>query len=98
MTAAERLIALAGQTGTAAALLLLIGTGATAGEALVDYSELATGTAEQHLLVDKSIITPPTVFAGGMAPATVQRDPFQHIRQDDNEVVLIIAAMLGELL
>jgi hypothetical protein len=36
-------------------------------------------------------------FAGGMATAPVQRDPFQRIRQDDDEVVLIIVAMLGEL-
>lgn len=50
MTAAERLVQLAGRTGTAAALLLAIGTGATAGEALVNYSGLPSGTAAQHLL------------------------------------------------
>lgn len=51
-TAAERLVHLAGTTGTAAALLLMIGSGATAGEALVDYSGLPSGTAAEHLLVD----------------------------------------------
>lgn len=49
-TAAERLVALAGTTGTAAALLLLIGTGPTAGDALVDYSGLSSGTAAEHIL------------------------------------------------
>ena len=53
MTAAERLVALAGQAGTAGALLLLIGAGATAGAALVNYSGLASGTAAEHLLVER---------------------------------------------
>lgn len=52
-TAAERLLSLAGTTGTAAALLLAIGTGATAGGALVNYSGMASGTAAEHLLVEK---------------------------------------------
>jgi hypothetical protein len=65
MTAAERLIALAGQTGTAAALLLLIGTGATAGDTLVDYSGLETGTAAQHLLADQADHQSNEVHGGG---------------------------------
>jgi len=52
MTAGDRLRFLAGQAGAAGALLLLIGSGATAGDALVDYSGLPTGTAAQHLLAD----------------------------------------------
>ena len=60
MTAAERLLALAGTTGTAAALLLAIGTGATAGAALVDYSGLASATAAEHLLVDAAPTQPIT--------------------------------------
>jgi len=51
MTAGQRLNALAG-SGTAGVLLLLIGSGATAGAALVNYSGLPTGTAAQHLLTD----------------------------------------------
>jgi len=52
MTAAERLLALSKATGAASALLLAIGSGATAGEALVDYSHLSTNTAAIHLLAD----------------------------------------------
>ena len=52
MTAAERLVALAGSTGTAAALLLLLASGATAGEALTAYSGLDGETAAVHLLTD----------------------------------------------
>jgi hypothetical protein len=50
-TAAERLVTLAG-AGTAGALLLLIGTGSTAGAALVDYSRLPSATAAVHLMTD----------------------------------------------
>ena len=52
MTAAERLLALSKVTGAASALLLAIGSGVTAGEALVDYSGLSTNTAAIHLLTD----------------------------------------------
>lgn len=52
MTAAERLVALAGSTGSAAALLAMIGSGGTTGAALVNYSGLPTGTASDHLLTD----------------------------------------------
>ncbi len=88
MTAADRLRALAGQTGTAAALLLLIGAGSTAGDALVNYSGLATGAAEQHLLADRA-----SQQAGGGWSA--QQDQLEHILQDDNEVMMIVIAMLG---
>lgn len=52
MTAGERLVLLAGTGGVAATLLLAIGSGATSGAALVNYSQLASGTAAEHLLVD----------------------------------------------
>jgi hypothetical protein len=55
MTAAERLLQLAGATGTAAVLLLSIGTGATAGDALVEYSGLESATASEHLLADVAV-------------------------------------------
>ena len=52
MTAAERLVELAGTGGTAGVLLLLIGTGGTAGAALVNYSGLPSATAAVHLMTD----------------------------------------------
>ena len=52
MTAAERLLALSKTTGAAGALLLLIGSGATAGAALLDYSGLESATAAEHLLYE----------------------------------------------
>lgn len=67
MTAGERLRLLAGVAGTAGTLLLLIGNGANTGAALVDYSKLATGTAEQHLLVDVSTVVVPITYGGGPA-------------------------------
>jgi hypothetical protein len=53
VTAGERLVALAGHSGTAGALLLAIGSGATAGAALVNYSRLSSATAGEHLLVER---------------------------------------------
>jgi hypothetical protein len=52
MTAAERLLLLSETTGTAGALLLAIGSGATTGAALVSYSGLSSDTAANHLLSD----------------------------------------------
>lgn len=57
-TAADRLVAIAGHGGTASALLLAIGIGATAGAALVDYSGLSTATATQHLLAETQQVKP----------------------------------------
>lgn len=51
-TAGERLRQLAGFSGSAAALLLAIGTGATAGDLLASRSGVGTGTAAAHLLAD----------------------------------------------
>jgi hypothetical protein len=53
MTAAERLLALSKATGAAGALLLAIGSGATAEAALLDYSALGSVTAAEHLLYEK---------------------------------------------
>ncbi len=53
-TAGDRLVFLAGQGGEAGVLMLMIGTGATAGEALVDYSQLGTATAAVHLMEDRA--------------------------------------------
>ena len=64
MTAAERLVALAGTTGTAAALLLLIGSGSTAGAALVNYSGVTSDTAAVHLMTDVASDATPSVGAG----------------------------------
>ena len=54
MTAADRLLSLSGLTGAASVLLLAIGSGATTGEALADYSGLESGTSAEHILVDRS--------------------------------------------
>lgn len=54
MTAAERLLQLSKLSGvTAAAALLAIGSGANAGQALTNYSQLQSGTASEHLLTEK---------------------------------------------
>ena len=55
MTAVERLLALSKTTGAAGALLLLIGSGATAGAALLDYSGLESATAAEHLLYENVV-------------------------------------------
>lgn len=76
MTAGERLAQLAKTSGTAGALLLLIGSGATAGAALVDYSKLQTATAAQHLLVDHAVVQPPVSQPGigqGAGPSVTSR-------------------------
>jgi len=63
-TAAERLKQLSGLAGvSAAAMLLAIGTGPTAGSALVAYSQLTTATAAQHLLAN--VQTEPEESGGG---------------------------------
>lgn len=70
MTAAERLVQLAGGGGVAAALLLSIGSGVTAGEALRDYSGLPTATAAQHILVDHAGATQNTIGSAGGSSTT----------------------------
>lgn len=83
MTAAERLLQLAGTTGTAAALLLSIGAGATAGAALVSYSGLASGTAAAHLLTDR-VQAPASSGGGGWA------SPRYRQRHENEEALLLL--------
>jgi hypothetical protein len=85
MTAAERLAALAGTAGTAATLLAMIGSGATAGAMLVNYSSLATGTATAHLLTDRVIDEPVPGF-GGVHRPYVKRRP----REEDEALLLAV--------
>jgi hypothetical protein len=65
MTAGERLSSLAGTSGTAGALLMMIGTGTTAGEYLVSYSGLGFSTAAASLLFDRPVA--PSGFPSGGA-------------------------------
>lgn len=52
-TAGDRLVFLAGTSGDAGTLLLMIGSGATASQALVSFSGLqTTETAAVHLMTD----------------------------------------------
>jgi hypothetical protein len=55
----------------------------------------ALAVASLGLLSPASIET--AQISGGVPYVQVQRDPLEHIRQDDDEVVLIIVSMLGEL-
>ena len=66
MNTGERLAYLAGTTGTAASLLLLLAGGATAGEALVSFSGYPSATAEVHLLADKASADPVHYVGGGL--------------------------------
>jgi hypothetical protein len=84
-TAAERLVALAGSTGSAGALLLMIGSGATAGAALVDYSGLASDTAGNHLLTDRDQPQPEPGF-GAVHRPYVKRRP----REEDEALLLAV--------
>lgn len=53
MNVAERLVRLAGQSGSAGALLRLIGQGSTAEARLVNYSQLTLAAAYVHLQVER---------------------------------------------
>ena len=64
-TTGERLLQLAGSTGTAASLLLSIGIGTSAGAALVSYSGMASGTAAEHLLSEQTAVPPAPTFGLG---------------------------------
>ena len=75
MTAAERLQQLAGATGTAAALLLAIGAGATTGEALADYSALPAATAAEHLLAERSYVAENLAAAGAFRAIRAANTP-----------------------
>lgn len=93
MTSGERLRSLAGVGGSAAALLLLIGTGATAGEALRDYSGLASATAVGHLLADVGIPPEEPTYTQGGAPITRRKQqPSKILRARmvrDNDILFL---------
>lgn len=84
MTAAERLLQLAGTTGTAAALLMAIGAGATTGAALVSYSDTVNGTAGERLLTDRK------PQAGGAWIPAPNRKPKSVKRENDEAFLLAV--------
>ena len=86
MTAAERLLALSRTTGAAGALLLAIGSGATAEAALLDYSDLGNVSAAEHLLYEKVSVD----HGGFVSPRT---DDPQRRRKRDDETLLMIGAL-----
>ena len=83
-TAAERLKQLSGMAGaTAAAMLLAIAVGATAGQALQNYSQLPTGTATQHLLSEPSVAEfPPGASKAWALPAVLRHALAQKVSHD----------------
>lgn len=89
--AGDRLAALAGTGGPAGTLLLLIGSGATAGGALVDYSGLAAATAAEHLLSEVATDTPSQAGhdAGGWPafPLAIRR------RHRDHDPAILLAIL-----
>ena len=96
MTAGERLAQLAGSTGTAAALLLLIGSGITSGDALVNHSRLSTGAAAQHLLVDRVVESRLGGGGGGGGRSTRYVEQTVALRQDkDIQEILFMAIASG---
>lgn len=93
MTAAERLVSLAGGSGAAGVLLLAIGSGATAGAALVNYSGLPSGTAAEHLMAD--IVTIGGGWHGddvGEDIRVIKRPGFNH--EDEEDLMAILAAFI----
>lgn len=63
MTFGERLAQLSGKSGVSVAVMLAaIGTGATFGSVLVNYSGLPTGTVSEHLLVNRAVTAPITLI------------------------------------
>lgn len=82
-TAAERLLHLAGHGGTAAALLLAIGTGATTGAALANYSQLPAGTAAAHLLMEKTAVPPAPTFGSGGGASYGRSSPVRQVIRRD---------------
>ena len=65
MTAAERLIALTGASGTAAERWMRLAAGVTTGAVLVAFSGMASATAAQHLLATPAALAAPTNLVGG---------------------------------
>jgi len=106
MTAADRLKLLSGLAGvSAAAMLLAIGSGVTTGEALVNYSQLETGTAAEHLLADPAVVNPPVeVTQGAGSSKRISHNPeakaYEALLQAEDEIILsaIVAAVTQGML
>jgi hypothetical protein len=86
-TAGERLRQLAGSWGEAGALLLMIGSGATAGAALVSYSGLTTGSAAAHLLAERAESPAPSLGGFGLYAEPARRLRAR-IRRDEELILL----------
>jgi hypothetical protein len=73
MTAAERLLYLAGTDGSAGSLLMMLASGSTSGEILVNYSGIESTTASDHLLYER---VASVVGGGGYTyPLDARRSP-----------------------
>lgn len=83
ISAGQRLLQLAGITGTAGALLRSIGTGLTAGALLVSRSTLVTATAAAHLL-DAGAAPAPAPSGGSWVDGSPRR------RRDENDEALLL--------
>lgn len=84
-TAAERLQELSGLAGvTAAAMLLSIGSGATAGALLVSRSTLSSATAAAHLL-DAGVQTSAPASGGSWVAS-----PRRYRPKDEDEALLLL--------
>jgi hypothetical protein len=92
-TAAERLVSLAGQSGAAGALLLAIGAGATAGEALADYSGLPTATAAVHLMTDVAVSGGFKMDYGYLPNRKKKQDAPEVIADDEDELEMLLLTL-----
>jgi hypothetical protein len=70
MTTGERLVQLAGTSGQAHVLLLLIGSGGTAGRALQDFSGLPNGIAAYVHLLQNPVEPPAAPLKPAAQPYT----------------------------
>lgn len=82
--AGARLVHLAGTTGAAAALLRMLGPGATAGAVLAAYSGLDVAKASNHLLHERVAATP----SGGWSPAPRRHNHQRRARGRRDEELL----------
>ena len=113
MTAGERLKQLSTLTGaSAAAMLLTIGQGATAGAVLTDYAGF--GATAGEMLLYEQVAPLPDYYGGGLSGWTTKpskqeatraikqprEDILPNMIQSDNELILrlVIAAVTQELI
>jgi hypothetical protein len=95
-TVGARLKVLSGMSNaTVGAMFLAIGSGATVGAILVNYSGLPTGTVAQHLLVDHVISQP--VTHGGGGGGKHKGDWYRYYRNPSEDRVRPIASEIREL-